>query len=166
MKAFANCAIVLSLVLGGTAMAKAQTAPPTVPTLTIKIFNDDLHHTIYPTYSTGHHLPTDIWMQAIFKLPQELNNTVTYQNLLTYRMWVNPSTGIPPGGSAILTIPLYTQLVATPDPTLPDQYIDWWNGDNVWMFYGDYDSSTPPTALTYELARTSQKAILPQNLPP
>ena len=49
-------------------------------------------------------------------------------------MWVNPSTGIPPGGSAILTIPFYTQLVPTPDPTLPDQYIDWWNGDNVWMF--------------------------------
>ena len=165
MKAFVKCLIVLSLGLGGAVSVNAQTAPPTVPTVTIKIYNEDLHHTIYPTYSTGHHLPTDKWMQAIFKLPQALNDTDTYQNLLTYRIWVNPSTGIPPGKSAILTIPLYTPLFPTPDPTQPDQYIDWWNGVNIWMFYGDYNSSTPPTALTYELATRPQTPINPQNLP-
>ena len=28
-------------------------------------------------------------------------------------------------------------VAVPPDPTQPDQYIDWWNGVNVWMFYGE-----------------------------
>ncbi len=175
MKAFVKSLIVLSLGLGGVGMAKAQTVDcatqcPTVPTMIIKIFNDDPHHTIFPTFTTGHHpaLPDgDIWLKSIFKVPKNDEATHPYPTNLTYRFFINPTTGIRPGQGVTLTIPLYTPKVSNPSPVTPDQYIDWWNGDNMWTYYSDYDKTDPPLALTYDLNhRSSQTPVNTSLFPP
>jgi hypothetical protein len=47
MKAFATASILLSLGLGHVSSANGQVVPPVVPTMTIKIFNDDPAHYIF-----------------------------------------------------------------------------------------------------------------------
>ncbi len=155
MKASVKRLIMLGLGLGGMGVANAQTVDcatqcPPPPNMIIKIFNDDPHHTIFPTFTTGHHDPRDIWLQTIFKVPTNDEPTHPYPSLLTYRFFINPTTGIQPGQGVILTIPLYTPKVNNPSPVTPDQYIDWWNGDNMWTYYSDYDKTDPPLALTYD----------------
>ena len=155
MKASVKRLIMLGLGLGGMGVANAQTVDcvtqcPPPPNMIIKIFNDDPHHTIFPTFTTGHHNPRDIWLQTIFKVPTNDEPTHPYPSLLTYRFYINPTTGIQPGQGVILTIPLYTPKVNNPSPVTPDQYIDWWNGDNMWTYYSDYDKTDPPLALTYD----------------
>jgi hypothetical protein len=128
-----------------------------MPNMTIKIFNDDPDgHYIFPVLTTGQG-PKDIWMQAIFKVPEALtggaageNPKCPYGRAHNYRFYINPTTGIAPGQSVFITVPLYTQLVVSPDPTVADQYIDWWNGGTIQVF--NSSTSTPPRALTEDLA--------------
>jgi hypothetical protein len=46
-------------------------------------------------------------------------------------------------------MPLYTQIVTSPNPSLPDQYIDWWTGDTIELFFNT--TNTTPDALKDEL---------------
>lgn len=68
MKGFATASMLLSLGLGHVGNADAQIVPQVVPTMTIKIFNDDPAHYIFPVLTTGQGM-VDIWLQAIFQIP-------------------------------------------------------------------------------------------------
>jgi hypothetical protein len=165
MKICAASLILLGVCLGYASDASAQSQQcPTnlpdnvqMPNMTIKIFNDDPDgHYIFPVLTTGQG-PKDIWMQAIFKVPEALtggaageNPKCPYGRAHNYRFYINPTTGIAPGQSVFITVPLYTQLVVSPDPTVADQYIDWWNGGTIQVF--NSSTSTPPRALTEDLA--------------
>jgi hypothetical protein len=164
MKALAASLILLGLGLGYASDASAQSpACPTnlpdgvqMPNMTIKIFNDDPDgHYIFPVLTTGQG-SKDIWMQAIFAVPQALTGGPTGENPIcpygrahNYRFYINPTAGIAPGKSVFITVPLYTQLVVSPNPKVADQYIDWWNGGTVQVF--NSSTSTPPRALTEDL---------------
>ena len=124
--------------------AKAQTACPDVPpNMTIKIFNDSKDKWLFPELEVGL-TGQDVWIQAICKVPNSQTGTHPYPTTLTNRFYINPTTGIAPGESVFVTLPLYTQLVATVNPTANNQYAEWWQGENIQMFVSD--SSTPPTA--------------------
>lgn len=122
----------------------------TVPVMTIEIHNNSERYSIYPVLSTGGHDPIDTWMQAAFKVPKSKLADNPYPTPHTFRMYLNPTgTGIPPNGTVTLTLPLYTQLVATDqvNPKMPDQYIDWWNGGRISLYASLYSDGTPPKAL-------------------
>lgn len=136
---FAALMFALSIGSAGEAGAQANV----VPMMTIKIFNDDPNHWAYPVLTTGVRTPNDIWLQAFFKVPLNDIGTKRYASKKNYRLYINPAdAGIPPGGSVVLKLPLYTQLVANPDPTQPDQYIDWWNGTTILLYLSD--EAKPP----------------------
>lgn len=61
MKVSATASILLSLGLGYLSSANGQVVPPVVPTMTIKIFNDDPAHYIFSVLTTGQG-PVDIWL--------------------------------------------------------------------------------------------------------
>lgn len=133
--------------------------------MTIKIFNDDPDHYIYPVLTTGKG-PVDIWLQAFFKIPANQTAEHPYKRELVYRIYVNPPSGEPPlgggiapGQSVTLTLPLYTQLAATVNPKEADQYIDWWNGGRIDIFHS---GNVPPRALVEDLdlkLRPKQKTL-------
>jgi hypothetical protein len=156
MKACA--AFLTSLGLGLGCLSGANAQGPTVPSMTIKIFNDDPNNHIYPVLTTGQGAP-DIWLQAFFKIPQAQVPNHPYPRTRSFRIYINPAMGgIAPGQSVTLTIPLYTQLVSSVDPTQPNQYIDWWNGGTILIYSSD--TATPPKALTDALTnRPSQKPV-------
>jgi hypothetical protein len=134
----------LGLALGYLNSANAQGL--TVPLMTIKIFNDDPNHYIYPVLTTGQGA-VDIWLQAFFKIPEAQVSNHPYPRTQSFRIYVNPAMGgIAPGQSVTLTIPLYTQLVSYVDPMQPNQYIDWWNGGTILIYSSD--RAAPPKALT------------------
>lgn len=131
---------------GWQAQAQAQTSCPAIPpNMTIKIFNDSTDKWLFPELEVGQPNP-DVWIQAICKVPNSQIGSHPYPTTLTNRFYINPTTGIAPGQSVFITLPLYTQLVATVDPMANDQYAEWWQGENIQMFVSD--SSTPPKAFT------------------
>jgi len=158
MKCIAVLLFVLGLGLGCVAGANAQPTPPdTVPTMTIKVFNDDPTHYAFPVFTAAPHDKfDDVWLQAIFKITKQQvdSQKFGYHTKLSYRFYINPTNGIAPGGNVVLTIPLYTQLVNNPDPAAFDQYIDWWNGVRLEVFYAT--SSAQPRAFTDDLTNRSQ----------
>src|SRR5271167_3652468 len=116
---------------GGASLAAA------VPTMTVVIINNSCEagacpsgqtaKNIYPVLSMG---PSgkDLYMRAIMNVPQN-NTTALFPLASQMRFYINPAgNGIPPGGSITLTLPFYTQLVDSPDPTKANQYANWWNG--------------------------------------
>jgi hypothetical protein len=124
-------------------------AAQTVPTMTIKIYNDSDHHSIYPVLSTGGHSPHDLWLQAIFAVPKPELASNPYPSPDTFRLYVNPEgAGIPPHGSITITLPLYTQLVPNGrlNPKVNNQYIDWWNGGRISIYESPSADATPPEA--------------------
>ena len=126
--------------------AKAQTACPAVPpNMTIKIYNDSKDKWLFPELEVGL-TNSDIWIQAICKVPNSQIGEHPYPTTTTNRIYINPTTGIGPGQSVVITLPLYTQLVATVNPTAANQYAEWWQGENMQMFVSD--TSTPPEAFT------------------
>lgn len=137
-----------------------------VPTMTVKIYNNSPDYNIYPVLTTGTALK-NLWLQAWFKVPKAQLGNNPYPKLTNFRIYVNPTgTGIPPGGSVTLTLPLLTQLVANAqiDPTKPDQFIDWWGGGRVEIFDAPVASGRPPAALTaLYTKRKSQSAVTPIN---
>lgn len=154
-------ASVLSLAAVTSALAIGSTAPAAgqdIPRMTVKIFNNDPNHNIYPVYSTGISSPRpDLWLQAWFKVPKDRLDKDTYVKANQFRFYINPEGtagnpggGIPPGGNVVFTVPLLTQLVRTRDldPSQPDQYIDWWGGGRIEIFMAPVADKKPPVALT------------------
>jgi hypothetical protein len=117
--------LLILLVLGHAGNAAAPTP------MTFKIYNNSACCTIYPVISTGN-TGLDQWLQAAFAVPQAQLGTRTYGRVVTYRVYINPTTGgLPPGGSVVITVPLYSQLVAGATGLKLDEYIDWWSGGRV-----------------------------------
>jgi hypothetical protein len=160
------CALTLAL-FGTTSLCMAQTCTPKVPlkpapTMTIYIRNNSPTVNIYPVLSVGGGTPTapvvDTWMQAYFSIKPEtcLAKDVYYRSHI-YRMYINPTgAGIPPNGIVRVTLPLYSPLVASIDPTQGDQLIDWWQGGGVRMFYAPIADGAPPPALTADFSGGAQ----------
>ncbi|HXC92261.1 MAG TPA: hypothetical protein VNV18_19020 [Stellaceae bacterium] len=127
IKRIAGLATVLGLlILGQVGDAAAQPTP-----MTFKIYNNSDCCTIYPVISTGN-TGLDIWLQAQFQVPQAQLGTRTYGRVVTYRVYINPTTGgLPPHASVTLTVPLYSQRVAGATGLNLDEFIDWWSGGRV-----------------------------------
>jgi len=157
MKARTALLILLGLGLFGASSASAQqTNPnpcpfnPAVPCMTIKIFNDDPDHSIYPVITVGQKGPPlagDEWMQAWFQIKNKDLATHTFLTTVNYRIYVEPEgVGIEPGKNVTLIIPLYTQIVQTPtfpDTFLPNQYLEWWQGGRLELFANDKGKGPP-----------------------
>ena len=106
-----------------------------VPLQTIKIFNDTNQY-IFAELEVGLNDP-DQWIQMACNITQTQANkgAFHYATTLTNRFYINGDhDGIPPGGSRVITLPLYTQLTASVDPTKPNQYAEWWQGQNMQIF--------------------------------
>jgi hypothetical protein len=129
--------------------------------MTIKIFNNDDKHWIYPVLTMGRG-PQDKWMQAWFSVT---DGSKVYTRRKNYRLYINPTgTGIKPKTGIALTIPLFTRLeeninpAAQPlcpdkDPTCTDTFIDWWQGGTIQLYSSD--DGTPPPTLQNALANTT-----------
>jgi hypothetical protein len=127
--------------------------------MTIKIFNNSGYN-IYPVLSTGTSIPEDPFLQAALQVPSDpaVRKANPYPKLNQFRLYINPTgDGIPPGGSITLELPFYTQLVATDkvDPTLSDQYINWWGGGRIEIFDAPGADHKPPAALTADYLGTN-----------
>jgi hypothetical protein len=125
-----------------------------VPTMTIKIFNDDPAKYVFPVYTTGQHtkigIEGDNWLQAYFQITKQqiLTGNYDFKNDVNFRFFVMDGPwplAIAPGKSVEITVPLYSVLSATPSPAAKNNYADWWNGATIQMFYSD--SPLPPPAL-------------------
>ena len=112
-------------ILAASSPTKAQTCPTgtAVPVQTIKIFNDTSEY-IFAELEVGLNNP-DQWIQMACNLTQTQAKTFTYARTLTNRFYINGDKGIAPGGNVVITLPLYTQLTASVDPTKPNQYAEW-----------------------------------------
>lgn len=103
-----------------------------VPTKAITIYNDS-PNTIYPVIGTGAMSNRDIWLQNNFA---DSINSYAQTNL--YRIYVNVQNGqvqgIPPNGSAIVKVPFYNTLASSPLPGSSNQYVDWWNGGQIYIY--------------------------------
>lgn len=128
------------------------------PLMRIKIYNDS-DKNIYPVLTMGKG-PVDIWMQMAFRaLTKKMIDTGNYPfpRDLAYRIYMNPDDGIKPKEYICLTLPLYTKLVESPafpmtngiDPKGKNQFIDWWQGGTIQIFYSDIENgvAVPPRAL-------------------
>lgn len=102
------------------------------PTKTITIYNDS-PETIYPVIGTGAMTGGDQWLRAYF---QDQQNNYAQSNI--YRIYVNVQNGqvqgIPPNGYASVQIPFYNPLESSPQPSAPNQYIDWWNAGQIYVY--------------------------------
>jgi hypothetical protein len=125
--------------------------------MTIKIFNDEPPGGayIFPVFTTG-----GVGFRERLKAWFCVDGPYTATKLS--RIYINPSSGIPPGQSVTLQIPLYT--LNTPGMVLPDQYIDWWTGDTIELFYSS--SATPPKALKELVMGIGPDNPNQQSLPP
>jgi hypothetical protein len=155
----ASCSVLAMLATSWP--AKAQTCPSgkDVPLQTIKIFNDTTEY-IFAEFEVGLNNP-DQWIQMACKVTQTQAKTFAYKTTLTNRFYINGDKGIAPGGSVVITLPLYTQLVASVDPTEADQYAEWWQGENMQIFTSE--TATPPPAYQNYFsgaAKPKQKALL------
>jgi hypothetical protein len=143
---------------------KAYPEDKAICTMTIKIFNDDPDHFIYPVLTTGRGAK-DIWMQAWFSVKTKDLDKNPYPRKKNYRLYINPTHGIPPHTGISLTLPLFTQL---DDPIIPnpgsgqDTFIDWWNGGTIQLYTSPGTAQAPaaqPPSLTDALGRPQQKPV-------
>ncbi|MCE0724374.1 MULTISPECIES: hypothetical protein [Legionella] len=84
---------------------------------TITIYNNSENTTIYPVLATSKNEVNE-WIQGCFR------TTEPYPTKYVYKLYVNEGTGIAPGSSVTITLPLYSELAK-------DRYITWWNGGRV-----------------------------------
>jgi len=150
-------------ILAAGCPAKAQTCPTgtSVPRQTIKIFNDTDQY-VFAELEVGLNNP-DQWIQMLCNITQTQAKTFTYATTLTNRFYINGDKGIAPGGSVVITLPLYTQLAASVDPTKANQYAEWWQGQNMQIFTSA--TATPPLAFENAFtgaARPGQMQLLSQ----
>jgi hypothetical protein len=151
------------VILAASTPAKAQNCPTgaALPRQTIKIFNDTTEY-IFAELEVGLNDP-DVWIQMACNITQtQANHGFNYATTLTNRFYINgPQDGIPPGGSRVITLPLYTQLAASVDPTVPNQYAEWWQGQNMQIFAST--TNVAPAAYANSLsgkARPDQKKMM------
>jgi hypothetical protein len=153
-KAAGVAACCAAAILAGSP-AKAQNCPtfgvsPPPPSQHIKIFNDTSQY-LFPVLDTGQNPNPlgDIWMQAAFSVPNSKTpfggGKCSYGENLDFRIYINEPSGIAPGGSVDVTVPLFNQLIKNPDPTQNNQWVDWWRGENIWIYANS--AATPPRAL-------------------
>lgn len=102
--------------------------------MTVKIVNNS-KKPLFAVLSTGATAPNSFWMQGDFQVPADQLATRTYANQKIYRVYVNPTGGIPVGGSVTLRLPLWSQIeegrIGAPQGDAADQYINWWQGGRV-----------------------------------
>ena len=79
----------------------------------------------------------------------------------------NGENGIPPGGSATITLPLYSPLVGSINPKQSGQLIDWWQGGGI-NFYraSTTDTKPPPVLQQHWAADQNGNGITPVNNSP
>ena len=119
--------------------------------MTIQIFNNSTDHDVYPVLSAGAKSDTDTWLQAYFRLTEGQLAANPYPRAGVYRMYINccnaGEKGIPAGGSVTISLPLYSPLAATIDPTKSGQLIDWWQGGDINIYQTAKDAGSPPPLL-------------------
>jgi hypothetical protein len=129
---------------------------PQVPWMQIAIYNNDPNYNLYPVLTTGTS-GSDLWLRAWFGITKKEADQAAaagkpyYPKPNNFRLYINPTgTGIAPGQSIVLRLPLITQLVpdAAIDPQAPDQYADWWGGGRVELFAAPVATGEPPPELT------------------
>jgi hypothetical protein len=119
--------LIVSVIVGGIGAAQAQT----IPEKKIKIFNNSTEK-LYVIIEVGER-GIDEWLQGWFKVTDP---KLKYGTTKTSRLYVNGLAGIAPNEFVEVSVPFFTQLVANPDGTKLDQYLDWWNGGRLY-FYDD-----------------------------
>ena len=121
------------------------------PNMTVQIFNNSTSDNIYPVLFAGAPSDTDTWIQACFQLTDAQLEGNPYPRATQYRMYINccgsGENGIPPGGSATITLPLYSPLVGSIDPKQSGQLIDWWQGGGINFYRAPATNTTPPAVL-------------------
>jgi hypothetical protein len=158
------------LAIGGrSAKASPQTSDCTgghTPSMTLEIYNNSVHYNIYPVLFAGAPSGTDTWMQACFQLTDGELGANPYPRATQYRMYINccasGENGIPPGGSATITLPLYSPLVGAIDSKKAGQLIDWWQGGGVNIYRSQavnaQERVAEPPAVLQEHWKADQKA--------
>jgi len=113
----------------------------------IRIYNSSDDHTIFPVLTMGQN-ERDKRLQAWFKVPNNPDSLKSqpYPRNNEFRLYINPTHGIPPHDHVTLILPLFTKLVPKIDATKPDQFADWWDGGNLLLFASK--DGSPPEALT------------------
>ncbi len=158
-------------------LCAAQTVAPctltnTVPTMTIKIFNNSPTTgkgavTIFPVLTAGASAGLDQWMQACFQTTQAQGGANRYPRQNPYRFYINPANGIAPGQNVTVSLPLFSQLVPTPNATSTGQYIDWWQGGRIEIFASQsalqqvYQSATGQSDITSSVTSNNTSASTP-----
>jgi len=134
------------------------------PSMTIQFFNNSTDYNIFPLLLAGTQSKNDEWMEACFRIlanqfpPAPIPSTF-YPRFGQYRLYINccggGETGIPPGGSVELKLPLYSPLVQTifQDPAKSgqpiEQFIDWWQGGNINIYAVPVGGGYPPSLATH-----------------
>jgi hypothetical protein len=100
----------------------------------------------------------DLWLQAQCEISSSASYDKPFYHTVLTRAWINvqnraalgnsamgvpplSNAGIPPGNTVTVTLPFYTQLrndvtaANLGDVNQPDQFIDWWNGGRLVVFY-------------------------------
>lgn len=141
-----------------------------IPQMTVVIYNNSEDFNIYPLISFPGATP-DKWLQAYFLVTQDQIDTQIYPSTSTTRMYVNccepGENGIPPGGSVTIMLPLYSPLVdGMPDPTLPGQLIEWWQGGNINLYESPITGGGLPAALETLWGDSTQEKVEITSGPP
>jgi hypothetical protein len=103
-----------------------------VPSKTISIYNNT-DKPIYVILQSSMN-PVDEWLQGANQVPNDKLSLYKYGHTQLYRIYINGTDGIPAQGVVNLSVPFYSQLVPNPNPALPDQYINWWNGSRIFIY--------------------------------
>ena len=165
------------LAFGGrnaTAAAPPQSIDCTngqTPNMTVKIYNNSTSKNIYPVLFAGAPSDTDTWIQACFQLTDAQLEGNPYPRAIQYRMYINccanGENGIPPGGSATITLPLYSPLVGSINPKLSGQLIDWWQGGGINFYRAPAADKQPPAVLRQHWKGDQNgNLVTPTNNPP
>ena len=162
------------LIFGGSpaaAQAPNCTNGQTPPNMTVEIFNNSTTDNIYPVLFAGAPSETDTWIQACFQLKDDQLRGNPFPRATQYRMYINccgsGENGIPPGGSATITLPLYSPLVSSINPKLSGQLVDWWQGGGINFYRAPSTGTTPPAVLQQHWAVDQNgNAITLTNNPP
>jgi hypothetical protein len=153
---FAAFFLLAALIFGGRYATAATPASVNcthgqTPTMTVEIYNDSKDFNIYPVLFAGAPSDTDTWIQACFQLTDDQLESHPYPRANQYRMYINccasGENGIPPGGSAKITLPLYSPLVDSIKPKLSAQLIDWWQGGGINFYRSPAEDTSPPAVL-------------------
>ncbi|MFL6796059.1 MAG: FG-GAP-like repeat-containing protein [Xanthobacteraceae bacterium] len=126
-------ALLMLLGLSGTSAIAFPQCDAALPCKKIRIFNNS-PGPLYVIIESGER-PVDEWLQAQFNVqPNEPDRK--YESSQVIRVYINGAQGIPPQGSAEITVPFYSRLSPGTDGTQANQFIDWWNGGRIY-FYDD-----------------------------